>query len=173
MNKITVAEYAKLNNISVQAVYKKINKLNTVEETSINGRKQIFIIIDNNIKPYSTDNFNAEDSTSTTIKEDYSTDNFNAEDSTSTTIKEDYSTDNFNVAIQILKEQLQEKDKQIEKLYNTIEIKDKQIQEQFDKLTNLLLRAQELEAIQHKLLTTQEPKQLSFWERIFKRKREE
>ena len=154
MNKITVAEYAKLNNISVQAVYKKINKLNTVEETSINGRKQIFIIIDNNIKPYSTDNFNAEDSTSTTIKEDYS-------------------TDNFNVAIQILKEQLQEKDKQIEKLYNTIEIKDKQIQEQFDKLTNLLLRAQELEAIQHKLLTTQEPKQLSFWERIFKRKREE
>ena len=74
MSKLTVAEYAELKSISLQAVYKKINKLNTVEEER-NGRKQIFIIVDeepkqaeDDIKPNST--VNSTDSNSTSTPED-------------------------------------------------------------------------------------------------------
>jgi len=177
MIKLSVAEYAKLNNISVQAVYKKINRLNTIEEKN-NGRKQIFIIIDNStdIKPNSINELNSTPADFNPPKEANSTSDLNSTPPRSTLDIKPNSTNELNlITIETLKEQLNEKDKQIERLYNTIAEKDKQLQEQFDKLTNLLAREQELQALSQRLLTTQEqePKKIGFFERIFKRKREE
>ena len=170
MTKLTVAEYAALKCITVQAVYKKINNLKTVEEKQ-NGRKKLFIIVEDEepktvedeIKPNSTDNFNPSISTSTDEDRAGSTDDFNPSISTSTPQIKPNSTGELNPALlELLQKQVQEKDKQIEekdkqieRLQKAAEDKDKQIQEQFERFTALLMRSQELEALTHKLLLGQ------------------
>lgn len=164
MSKLTVAEYADLHSISVQAVYKKINRLNTIEEER-NGRKQIFIITgedseektaEEEVKLSSTANSTSTASTSTPEKQDNSTYNSTPAASTSTPEVKPSSTDELNPAIlDLLQAQLEEKDKQIERLQKAAEEKDKQIQEQFERFTALLMRSQELEALTHKLLLGQ------------------
>ena len=137
MNKLTVAEYAKSKCISVQAVYKKIDRLKTIEEER-NGRKQILIIVDDEeqetaeeeikpnstpIKPSSTVDFNPDNSTSTPQEEENTTNKFNPDSSTSTPTIQPSSTVDFNPSVlQILQEQIQEKDKQIERLQQATEI---------------------------------------------------
>lgn len=196
MKKLTVAEYAELNCISVQAVYKKINKLNTIEEKR-NGKKQILIIIDEKpkpeeeaIKPNSTTNSTPADSTSTPKNEINSTYNSTSTPANSTAdIKPNSTADSTTDIIELLQSQIKEKDKQIERLQNATAEKDKQIKEQFERLTTLLARAQELEAITHRLLeageveqdkeediiniNNQKKKKVGFFNRIFKRNKEE
>lgn len=164
MSKLTVAEYAELHSISVQAVYKKINRLKTVEEER-NGRKQILIIVgedvDNNpleddVKPSSTYNSTPISSTSTPDSVVSPSAELNPDDSTSTSRVKPSSTAELNPALlELLQAQLEEKDKQIERLQKAGEEKDKQIQEQFERFTALLMRSQELEALTHKLLLGQ------------------
>lgn len=180
MTKLTVAEYAELHSISVQAVYKKINRLKTIEEER-NGRKQMFIIvgeeedqktIEDEIKPSSTVNSTPAASTSTPENKDSSTAELNPDSSTSTPEVKPSSTAELNPAIlDLLQAQLEEKDKQIERLQKAAEEKDKQIQEQFDRFTALLMRSQELEALTHKLLLGQgeaaeEPQEVANQEEI-------
>lgn len=165
MKKLTVAEYAELKCISVQAVYKKINKLKTTEEER-NGRKITLIIIDDEepkpkeeeIKPISTDNSTSTATDLTPEDKVTSTSNSTSTASTSTPDIKPTSTDNSTSnIIEVLKTQLQEKDKQIERLQDTVAEKDKQLKEQFDKFAELLYRQQQLEAItQHKLLKSGE-----------------
>jgi len=164
MSKLTVAEYAELHSISVQAVYKKINRLHTIEEER-NGRKQIFIVVGEEeedktageeVKPYSTVNSTPTASTSTPEEQDNSTVNSTPTASTSTQEVKPSSTAELNPAIlEVLQAQLEEKDRQIERLQKAAEEKDRQIQEQFDRFTALLMRSQELEALTHKLLLGQ------------------
>lgn len=167
MKKLTVAEYADLKSISLQAVYKKINKLNTVEEER-NGRKQIFIIVDEEpkskeeeIKPTSTSNSTPINSTSTPKDQENSTLNSTSTPANSTPQIQPNTTNDLNpLLVELLQTQLkekdkqiEEKDKQIERLQSAADEKDKQLKEQFDRLTALLARSQELEAIANRLLT--------------------
>ena len=200
MNKLTVAEYAEIKCISVQAVYKRINKLNTIEEKR-NGKKQIFIILDEEqkpkeeaIKPDLTSNSTPADSTSTPTNKTNSTYNSTSTPANSTTDIKPNSTSNSTAdstpdIIELLQSQIKEKDKQIERLQDATAEKDKQIKEQFERLTALLARSQELEAITHRLLgageaeqeqeediidiDNQKKKKIGFFHRIFKRNKEE
>ena len=200
MNKLTVAEYAELNCVSVQAVYKRINKLNTIEEKR-NGKKQIFIILDEEqkpkeeaIKPDLTSNSTPADSTSTPTNKTNLTYNSTSTPANSTPDIKPNSTSNSTAdstsdIIELLQSQIKEKDKQIERLQDATAEKDKQIKEQFERLTALLARSQELEAITHRLLgageaeqeqeddiidiNNQKKKKVGFLHRIFKRNKEE
>lgn len=200
MNKLTVAEYAELNCVSVQAVYKRINKLNTIEEKR-NGKKQIFIILDEEqkpkeeaIKPDLTSNSTPADSTSTPTNKTNLTYNSTSTPANSTPDIKPNSTSNSTAdstsdIIELLQSQIKEKDKQIERLQDATAEKDKQIKEQFERLTALLARSQELEAITHRLLgageaeqeqeddiidiNNQKKKKVGFFHRIFKRNKEE
>ena len=170
-NKLTVAEYAQKHKISVQAVYKKIDKLEVIEEEK-NGKTIKFILEEDkeDIKLSSTNSTtnSTEDikpSSTTTNKEETADlgENttvgdikpFSTNSTTNSTedIKPSSTAENPYIDyIKHLKSQIQEKDKQIERLQNTIEEKDKQAKEQFEKLTDLLYRSQQLEAITHRLL---------------------
>lgn len=160
MKKLTVAEYAKLHGISQTAVYKKLKRLETVEEV-INGRKTTLILEPegegeqfNPIQPNSTQ---IEDSSTPiqpqkvenqpTNSTPFQPQKVENQPSNSTPIQPSY--------IAILEKQLEEKDKQIERLQEEAKEKDRQLQEQFDRLSSLLLRSQELEALTHKLLLGQ------------------
>lgn len=170
MSRLTVKEYADLHCISVQAVYKKINTLKTIEEVK-NGRKQIFIIVgeeepkpkEEEIKPSSTVNSTPAASTSTPQEQAASTVNSTPAASTSTAPIQPISTYELNPAllemlqaqIQEKDKQIEEKDKQIERLQNAADEKDRQIKDQFERLSALLLRSQELEALTHRLLLGQ------------------
>ena len=176
MKKLTVAEYAKLHDISVQAVYKKVDRLKTVEEER-NGRYITLIIVDDEgqetskqeIKPDSTGNSTSTPQDSTPEFKPDSTGELNQE------------------IIEVLKQQLQEKDKQIERL-------QEENKAQFERFTELLYRSQQLEALTHKLLeagdlepeplqdkdndnpekTDQEqPKKKGFFSRLFKKNKGE
>lgn len=192
MSKLTVAEYAEKHSISKQAVYKRLDSLNTVVEDR-NGRRIVLIIDEDEertpeIQPNSTD-FNP---ISTEIQPDIkpiSTEfkpNLNQDIQPNSTTKPENDL-NLSV-ISILQKQLEEKDRQIERLQEETKEKDRQIQEQFDKFTALLMRSQELEALTHKLLSDQteseeqeenttiaideekEPqKKRSFWQRLFRK----
>ena len=157
MKNITVAEYAELHNISVQAVYKKIDRLETVEEVR-NGRKVRLIVVDEegesrppqDTKPYSTTN--STDTTEDKPKINQDTTSFNLpnqpfQPENNQDFQPPKPADTTSYYISVLEKQLEEK--------------DRQIQEQFDRLTNLLLRSQQLEALTHKLLgqgeDTEEP----------------
>jgi len=146
MKKLTVAEYAISKGITKTAVYKKIKKLNTTEEEK-NGRKILYIIVDDeppkdreteikpDLNPNSTNlnqNFNG---IKTEIKPDLNPNSTPEIKPISTEEKPE--TD----IIDILNQQLQEKDRQLAE-------KDKQI----ERLHELLYRSQQLEAITHKLL---------------------
>lgn len=187
MIKLSVAEYAKLNNISVQAVYKRLHKLETVEEY-IGNRKQTLIIIEDknenkeDIKPIKP-LLNPEYSTELNLLNPNLTElNPNSTENIKPNSTEGLTELNPN----LLQEQLKSKDILIENLQsqitnlhlvierqqNTIDNKDIQIKEQFDRLTALLARTQDLEAISQKLLT-QEKKKTSLFDRLFKRNRED
>lgn len=145
MKKLTVAEYAAQNNISKAAVYKRISKgkLKTIEE-EIEGRTVKYIIDEHGansttIQPNSTD-FNPPLNQSQPNSTADSTD-FNP---SSTPISTDDSTDiqpPLTDVFEFLKEQLREKDKQIERL-----------QEQLAKTNELLRNAQALQAQSNYLL---------------------
>ena len=168
MKKLTIAEYAELNNISVQAVYKKIKKLQTVKEER-NGKTITLILMEEDadkpaeggadIKPSTTD-YQPNTTEFQPQNQPNSTDfKFNHQPTFNQDIQPN-STENKGEEVspalfQMLKEQLEEKDRQIERLQKAAEEKDKQLQEQFDRLSSLLLRSQELEALTHKLLLGQ------------------
>lgn len=152
MSKLTVDEYAKLKGISKQAVYKKLPKLNTTEEKR-NGKTITIIIVDDeelaefqekDIQPNST-------ALNSTVEKVENVENkplfSNSTATYSTEEKQPNSTVELNQdLIELLKNQLNEKDKQIERLQIANEEKEKQLKEQFDKLTELLYRSQQLEA---------------------------
>ena len=160
MSKLTVAEYAELHKISVQAVYKRIDKLKTVEEER-NGRKIRLIIENEEQEPPANDKLNP-DSTplnpelnpkSTPLNPDSTEEKVKLNPNIQPPLNPDSTpTDPAVRLIEILQEQLKEKDKQIERLQEQAKEKDKQIQEQFERLTTALIRAQELEARTQALL---------------------
>lgn len=163
MKKITVAEYAELKGISKTAVYKKIKseKLKTITEEK-DGKETKFIILDDvaeEIEPEEEDNkpSSTDNKPSSTPFQPNST----ADDKPSSTPFQPSSTDDLNPTIAFLQEQIKEKDRQIERLQKATEEKDRQLQEQFNRLTALLGRSQELEALSHRQLTAgeQEPLQ--------------
>ena len=146
MKKLTVAEYAKLYNISVQAVYKKIEKLETVEEER-NGRTITFIVINEaeettagegiqpakveiqpENQPHSTD-FQPEFQPNST---EFQPENEPKKVEIQPEIQPDFNQDTTALLITTLQEQIKEKDKQIERLQKAAEEKDRQIKEQFE-----------------------------------------
>lgn len=162
MEKLTVKEYADLKGTSVQAVYKRIDKLTTIKEEK-NGKEITFILVGengaddfNHPQPSSTDDFNHPQPSSTPNDEGAkpsSTDNLNhSQPSLTEDVKPSSTTapQGVDAVIDALREQLRQKDKQIETL-------QQQNKEQFDRLTELLLRSQQLEAITQRLLLEQPP----------------
>ena len=169
MKKLTVAEYAKLYNISVQAVYKKIEKLETVEEER-NGRTITFIVINEaeettagegiqpaeveiqpENQPHSTD-FQPEFQPNST---EFQPENEPKKVEIQPEIQPDFNQDTTALLITTLQEQIKEKDKQIERLQKAAEEKDRQIKEQFERLTQLINQEQQLGAATHKVLLGQ------------------
>ena len=162
MKSITVAEYAELHNISVQAVYKKIDRLETVEEVR-NGRKVRLIVVDEegesrplqDTKPNSTTQSTYSTADQPQLNQDqqqYNQDNQPIQPDFNQDFQPTKPLDTTASYILILEKQLAEKDRQIERLQEEGKEKDRQLQEQFDRLTNLLLCSQQLEALTHKLL---------------------
>ena len=175
MKKVTVAEYAKLNNISVQAVYKKLDKLNTVEET-IRGKTKKFILLSEgeDIKPNSTEVLNPlnpalnpeipdiKPKTQEDIKPN-STEVLNLLNPTL----------NLNSTLETLQEQLKIKDKQIESLQRTIDEQNKQLAEYSKKVLELAEQAQQIASQSQFLqLTEKKVEKQSFFKRLFGRKEE-
>ena len=163
MEKLTVSEYAKRNGISIQAVYKKLNRLETVEEVR-NGRKVKLIVVDTSgegrkpleFQPDSTDTqpdtepiFNPD---LVELNGDTKPNSTDTQPDTEPDTKPTEPLDSTARYIAILEKQLEEKDLQIERLQADAREKDRQLQEQFDRLSALLLRSQELEALAHKSL---------------------
>lgn len=167
MKRLTIEEYANLYGITKQAVYKKINKLPTEKEKR-NGKNITIILLDDEEfqrieaevkQPNSTNSTSTVEKVENAENEPAAT---SAAATTSTEEKQPYSTVEYNrEIIELLKNQLNEKDKQIEQLQKATEEKDRQLQEQFNRLTSLLGRSQELEALLHRQLTAgeQEPLQ--------------
>ncbi len=177
MKKITVAEFAELHNISVQAVYKKLDKLNTVEEER-NGRTITLIVIDEEqgpaegevIKPAEVEfqpqiqpNSTAFQPSIQPQKGEFQPQIQPAEvenqpqesGEIQPELNQIQEKDATAILIATLQKQIEEKDKQIERLQKAAEEKDRQIKEQFDNLTKLLHQEQQLGAATHRLLLGQ------------------
>jgi hypothetical protein len=177
MKKLTVAEYAELQNISVQAVYKKIERLKTVEEER-NGRTITLIIIEEeqekaaggdikpaevefqpSIQPISTDNQPQIQPQKVEIQPDNQPQKVEFQPKESGDIQPQLNPlqgqDPAALLIATLQEQIKEKDKQIERLQKAAEEKDRQIKEQFERLTQLINQEQQLGAATHKVLLGQ------------------
>lgn len=205
MEKMTVKEYADFKGVSVQAVYKKIenNKLKTIEEKK-DRRYITFIIIDEEpeqeqpevkeiketekeeIQPISTGNSISTPTNSTTEFQPISTEKTGNSTSTATNSTTEFQPNTNNelnqAIVDLLREQLQEKDKQIERLLKTNE-------EQLARLTELLYRSQQLEKLLSSKVSEDKPLQeepiidieteeqperkRSFLNRFFKRKKGE
>ena len=171
--KVSVKEYAEQNQISVQSVYKKINKgtLKTARE-KINGKEVLYILLEdqqpedlNHFKPIKPDvkpiqpvlnqdevEFNQ------TLNPDSTT--LNQPEVEMVEMVENVLNPNSTTRdgseqgiIAFLQEQLQEKDRQIERLQEQTRQqaeenreKDKVIQEQLAKMNELLRNAQSLQA---------------------------
>lgn len=183
MEKMTVKEYADFKGVSVQAVYKKIenNKLKTIEEKK-DRRYITFIIIDEEPEQEQPEVKEIKE----TEKEEFqpiSTGNSTSTPTNSTTEFQPNTNNELNQAIvDLLREQLQEKDKQIERLLKTNE-------EQLARLTELLYRSQQLEKLLSSKVSEDKPLQeepiidieteeqperkRSFLNRFFKRKKGE
>ena len=166
---LTVSEYAKLKGISTTAVYKKLNGSLKPFQTVVNGKKCLLSTVleldEKEISNQVSNQFETVSNPATTATEK---------------------------AIQALIEQLQEKDKQIERLQAEMEElrttgaeKDRFIQEQATKLSLLLEQSQELQRNNQILLgysqakpkeeepeaiepKREEPKK-SIWKRIFRK----
>lgn len=212
MKKLTVAEYAELKGISKVAAYKRIEKgrVKAVSEV-YNGREQYIIIlgedkepIEPEIKPDLTEDLTKSKPDLTSNKPDLTDDKPEIKPDLTEDLTDDkpdltsQNQDDKTDILDLLKSQIQEKDKQIERLQNAVDEKDKQLKEQFDRLTALIARSQELEALSHKLLGEGEtdepeplqdnsivvnekpdneepepPKKQGFFSRLFKRKKGE
>lgn len=179
IEKITVAEYSNRTGKSKQSIYKRINKgtLKSVEEI-YKGKKTTFIILgddnpqedelnpqDNPILTQATEEINPQDNPK---EDELNRDNQPRDNQTDNP----QSADAYLRIIEILNEQLKEKDKQIENL-----------QTLNNQLSAIALRAQELEARTQALLgepkkqapideapneeeepiNAEEPKKRSFW----------
>jgi len=204
---LTVSEYAALHNIKKQAVYKKLKRLDTIRETR-NGREITLIVVDDGQAPEEARGIQPQEVEIQPDRQPYSTEfqpeevdlqpPIQPEEVDSQSTKSGDSQPLFNpqaqgqdsaaLLLSTLQKQIEEKDRQIERLQRAAEEKDKQIQEQFERLTSLLLRSQQLEALTHKLLgqgedteeetaegeehnTAEEPEEQpqkrSFWRRLF------
>ena len=169
MEKITVAEFAIRTGKSKQSIYKRIRRgtLKAVEE-AVNGKMTTFILLGEGAdNPAEIDkvelNLDNQPTNNPQRVEDNPIDSHTAVEDNPTNqsqLNPSKVEDNpsFNPSattdrlIEILQQQLTEKDRQIERLQEETKEKDRQIKEQFDRLSTLLLRSQELEAITHKLL---------------------
>ena len=153
IEKITVAEYSNRTGKSKQSIYKRINKgtLKSVEEV-YNGKKTTFIILgddnpqedelnpqDNPILTQATEKINPKDNP----KEDELNRDNQPNDNQADNPQ---SAQSYLRVIEILNEQLKEKDKQIENL-----------QALNNQLSAIALRAQELEARTQSLLGEPKP----------------
>lgn len=177
MKKITVAEFAELHNISVQAVYKKLDKLNTVEEER-NGRTITLIVIDEEqapaegkeVKPAEVEFQPQFQPNSTAFQPSIQPQKveFQPQIQPAEVENQPQESGEFQpelnpiqekdataILIATLQKQIEEKDKQIERLQKAAEEKDRQIKEQFDNLTKLLHQEQQLGAATHRLLLGQ------------------
>lgn len=177
MKKITVAKYAELHNISVQAVYKKLDKLNTVEEER-NGRTITLIVIDEEqapaeggdiqpaeveikpqIQPNSTEIQPPIQPEKVEIQPPIQPAGVENQPQNSGEIQPELNRfqgqDATSILISTLQKQIEEKDKQIERLQRAAEEKDRQIKEQFERLTKLLNQEQQLGAATHRILLGQ------------------
>lgn len=132
---VTVKEYAERRGVSLQAVYKQI-RAGRLEYTEITeaGRAIKYI------KAEQT----AEDPAQP------------PQEAEATENSAPPAADPVRVALDLLGEQLREKDKQIERLQAEIKEKDSHIQEQAEKLTELLRRSQDLQAHAQHLLEPHE-----------------
>lgn len=177
MKKLTVAEYAELHNISVQAVYKKLDKLNTVEEER-NGRTITLIVIGEEqapadgraiqpaeveiqppIQPNSTEVQPPIKPEKVEVQPDIQPKEVEIQPPNSGEIQPELNRfqeqDATSILISTLQKQIEEKDKQIERLQKAAEEKDRQIKEQFERLTKLLNQEQQLGAATHRILLGQ------------------
>jgi len=183
MIKLSVAEYAKLNNISVQAVYKRLHKLETVEEY-IGNRKQTLIIIEDKkenkedikplLNPNSTEGL-------TELNPTLNPENPDIKPKTQKDIKPD-STEvlnhlnpilNLDSTLETLQEQLKIKDKQIESLQRIIDEQSKQLAEYSLKVLELAEKAQQIASQSQFLqLTDKRTEKQSIFKRLFGKKEE-
>lgn len=134
---VTVKEYAEKRGVSLQAVYKQI-RAGRLEYTEITeaGRPVKYIKAD----PAAEDPAQLPQEAQ-------------AEEATAQP-----AGDPVRAALDLLGEQLREKDKQIERLQAEIKEKDTHIREQAEKLTELLRRSQDLQAhAQHLLEPHEDP----------------
>lgn len=177
MKKLTVAEYAELQNISVQAVYKKIDRLKTVEEER-NGRTITLIVIEEEqeetargeikpkevefqppIQPNSTGYQPPIQPAEVEFQPPIQPEKVEIQPQESGEIQPELNPiqgkDATAILIATLQKQIEEKDKQIERLQKAAEEKDRQFKEQFDNLTKLLHQEQQLGAATHRLLLGQ------------------
>lgn len=196
MRFLTIAEYAELNSISPQAVYKKLNKgkLEAVSRKDNTGKMIKYIVLydteerEDEIKPEEQP---APQPAPTDGQRDLNPLNqpTNQPANQPTIQREERESGNRGI-VDLLVSQLSEKDKQIERLQAQVERqaeeareKDKVIQEQILKLNELLANSQQLQAQANVLLLEKKPeepievyegdkpeekKKVSFWKRLFK-----
>ena len=140
---LSVSEYAEIKGISKQAVYKQLN--NKLKNFVVEVENQKYI-----------------DRAALTEEQKQKVEQlFNP--------KVEQIEQPFNPKFQpLLEKQIEEKDKQIERLFQQIEEKDKQI----ETLQNLLNQSQQLQAIDRKLLLESNQKKKGLF-RLFGKKKEE
>jgi hypothetical protein len=151
MTKLTIDEYSKLKGISKQAVYKKLDKLNTKKEKRNGKTITIIFVDDEELQKIKEDDFQPNSTaTDSTVENVENVDSKPTDSDSSPTnqneVEQPNSTVEFNrYLIEVLENQLKEKDKQIEQLI-------KANTEQAARFSELLYRSQQLEAQIHLLL---------------------
>lgn len=137
---LTISQFAEFQGITPQAVYKQLN--NKLKDCLIEVEGQKYIDIDK-----------FEEIHHNQIKQPFNN-KFNEVGNQS--------------LIPLLEKQIEEKDKQIERLFQQIEEKDRQI----ETLQNLLNQSQQLQAIDRQLLLESNQKKKGFFGLLFSRKKE-
>lgn len=181
MIKLTVAEYAEFKGTSLQAIYKKIDRLNTVEEER-NGRKQKFILLSNDEEKLFNninDNSTANQPISTPIQQEYNGDTA----PNSTPIQQEFNDNTTPIQqeiIAILREELAEKNRQIKALQEQYNTQAETHKKEIEELHRLLDQEQQLHAASIKYLPAaqdipeeeaeEEPKKRNIIDWILKRK---
>lgn len=140
---LTISQYAEIVGTSKQAVYKRLN----------NSLKKFLIVVDG--KKY-IDRAVLTEEQKQKVEQPFNP-------------KVEQIEQPFNPNFQpLLEKQIEEKDRQIERLFQQIEEKDKQI----ETLQNLLNQSQQLQAIDRKLLLESNQKKKGLF-RLFGKKKEE
>lgn len=177
---ITISDYAKLKGVSTTAVYKRLSTSLKPFLIMVEGKKCLKIEV-----------LEEDRSNGSQLLEPYSYKRVSNVGNN----EKGQENDNFSQILTVLQTQLEEKDRQIERLQEEIKElhisaaekeksifeKDKHIQEQAAKLSELLEQSQELNKNNQILIArSQEMQQLledgnpksSFWQRVFKKKKE-